>query len=496
MAELHIDTENKLRITPKDLTGVLIAVLGIPGSGKSNSIGVLIEENVPYNTGITIFDMHDEYWGLKQKFPFLRVGKNQPFRKGAEHKSPPVDLELTASNAANFAEHVFLKRIPVIINLRWMSKDERQELVLNYLQRLYELNMSYARPYWVVLEEAHTFIPEGRKTPELEKIIEMVSEGRKLGFTFALGSQRTAKIDKDVLSSANVLILHRVSIELDVRSYRGLLPAEINKQKDLFITMRPGQAVVKWQNQGLPRYDIVQIRQQTTFHVGATPDADDVPMPKLQTIDMSTLGILDIKAAKSQPAAAALAKQPNINSMVTHAAEIEAKYKRINTLQTLTIALLASRRMPAFITVPPGTALPELPPYEPQKRTQISVAPLNHTLMTNGGLSKQERAFNALLRDVVNGCKNPFHVTILRYLTEREGSWMAVSQIARFVGLSESTIRKHPPLYLCQSPLILLQRTRSGGDYCYKSIARETLAERFPDLPTDELVQRLLEVGT
>lgn len=487
MAELQLDVDGKLHVTPKDLTGVLIAVLGIPGSGKSNTIGVLPEEHLPYNTSVTIFDMHDEYWGLKQKFPFLRVGKNQPFRAGAERKSPPVDLELNASNAASFAEQVFIKRIPVIINLRWMSKDERQELVLNYLTRLYELNMSYARPYWVVLEEAHTFIPEGRKTSEQEKIIEIVSEGRKLGFTVVLGSQRSAKIDKDVLSSANFFFLHRVSIELDVRSYRGFLPAAINKQQDLFITMRPGQAVVKSQNQGLPQYDIVQIRQQTTFHVGATPDAEELPLPALQTIDMDLLGDLGLKpSSKPQPVAAA--PEP-VNRKL---ADIEAKYQRTNRLQTLTIALLASRRQPQ----PATPELPALPPMVPYKeRTHFNGKPIDWDVMTKGGLSKQERAFNALLRDVVNGCKYPFHLTILKYLVEREDAVMAVKDIARFAGLSESTVRDHPPLYLCQSPLTLLQRGRMDGSFHYWSIARETLHERFPDLQTDELIQKLLEVG-
>lgn len=484
MPELNIDLERKLQITPKALSGARIAVLGIPGSGKSNSIAVLLEEMVPYQSGITILDMHDEYWGLKQKFPFLRVGKNQPLRDGAERKSPTVDIELNVTNAAEFAEKVFLKRIPAIINLRWMSKDERQELVLNYLQRLYELNMSYGRPYWVVLEEAHTFIPEGRKTPEQEKLNEFAAEGRKLGFTLILGSQRAAKVDKDVLSSCDMFFLHRVSIELDQRSYRGLLPAEINKQQDLFIKMPPGQAVVKWLNNGLPQFDIVQIRPQTTFHVGATPDAEEAKLPTLQTVDMREIGLFEDKKAQPTPQAA-----PNGHS-VTDKAEIR-RYQRINALQTVTIALLASRRLiPAKEAIPTG--LPEFKAYK--DRTHFNGRPINWDLMTDAGIAKQQRAFNALLKDVVNGCEYPFHIKILKYFLEREDAVMAVKDIARFVGLAESTVRDHPPLYLCKSPLLLLQRGRMGTDFHYWLIARETLAERFPDLPTDDLIGKLLEV--
>lgn len=469
--ELNIDLEHKLQISPKALSGVRIAVLGIPGSGKSNTIAVLLEEMVAYQTGITILDMHDEYWGLKQKFPFFRVGKNQPLREGAERKSPMVDLELKAANAADFAEKVFLKRIPTIINLRWMSKDERQEVVLKYTERLYELNMSYARPYWVVLEEAHTFIPEGRKTPEQEKLNEFAAEGRKLGFTLILGSQRTAKVDKDVLSSCDMFFLHRVTIDNDERAYRGMLPAAINKQQDLFITMPPGQAVVKWLKNGLPQFDIVQIRPQATFHVGATPDGQEAPLEKLQTVDMREIGLFTTD--KPQPVVEA---SPDSYSRV-NSGEIQ-RQKRINTLQTVTIALLASRHPP--VVTMKGEPLQPVVPSMP--------------LVTDAGIAKQQRAFNALLKDVVNGCKYPFHITLLKYLVEREDTVMTVKEIARFVGLSESTVKDHPPLYLCKSPLILLQRGRMDNEFHYWSIARETLAERFPDLPTDELIAKLLEV--
>jgi hypothetical protein len=485
MTELNIDLEHKLQITPKALNGVRIAVLGIPGSGKSNTIAVLLEENVPYNTGITILDMHDEYWGLKQKFPFLRVGKNQPLREGAERRSPPVDLELNAANAADFAEEVFLKRIPVIVNLRWMSKDERQDLVLKYTQRLYELNMSYGRPYWVVLEEAHTFIPEGRKTPELEKLNEFAAEGRKLGFTIILGSQRAAKIDKDVLSSCDMFFLHRVSIELDVRSYRGLLPTEINRHKDLFITMPPGQAVVKWLKGGLPQFDIVQIRPQSTFHVGATPDAMEEKLPVLQTVDMSTLGDLGLnKSHKPAPIVAAPDKQL-LAERDKALAEVQARYRRLQRVHMNTLAAWLAAKLPTDEVLQPTLTLPHTP---------LAGELANPILITDAGIAKQQRSFNALLKDVVNGCKHPFHITILKYLIEREETVMTLKDIARFVGLSESTVRDHPLLYLCQSPITLLQRGRFDKDLSYWSIARETLGERFPDLPTDELIMKLLEV--
>lgn len=462
MAELHIDVKRTLRIQSQALIGVRIGVFGSSGSGKSNTVARIVEQVAPYMSGGTFFDFHDEAHGLMAKIPMLRVGKNPPMRKDAQQRSPLVQLELTPNTAADFAEQVYMRNVAVIVNLAYMHEDERQAVVLNYCQRLWEMAMAYAKPYWVVLEEAHNFIPQRTVTAELDTIRRFAAEGRKFGITPILASQRTSKVNKDILSECDYLFLHRVNIELDRQSYRGLLTTEINRQKDLFVTMEAGEAVVKWWDNGNARFDHVQICKRETVHVGATPGAEAQPLPTLQTVDMSMLGDLGIHAKPVE-------KVEN-----TQLAEAQARIAQLQRTINLMCACVLVRHEPK-------AAMPEVIEKPPQN------------LMTEGGLTKQERAFNGLLRDVVKGCRYPFHITILKYLVEREGMAMSVPDIARFVGLAESTVREHPPLYLC-TPLALLQRTRQGGTYHYQSSARETLGERFPDLPTDALVAKLLEV--
>lgn len=476
MAELQLDTKGILKITSQALIGVRIGVFGSSGSGKSNTVARIVEQLAPHMSGGTFFDFHDEAYGLMEKLPMLRVGKNPPYQKDARKRSPLVQLNLTPQTAADFAEQVYRRNVAVIVNVAYMQKDERQELVLNYCKRIWELAMAYAKPYWVVLEEAHNFIPQRTTTPELETMKAFAAEGRKFGITPVLASQRPVKVNPDIRSECDYLFLHRVNIELDQQAYHGMLPSTVNKQKDLFLTMQAGEAIVKWWENGNARFDHVQICVRDTVHVGATPDGEDVPMPKLQTVALHELGIKS--TVKPQPVAVTALPAPS------NRADIE-QYKRINRLQTLTIALLAGRRQPqpAFITMP-------VPAHSNGK-------PIAPALVTEGGITKQERAFNALLRDVVNGCQRRFHIEILRYLVEREDISVTTKDIARFVGLEEITIRANPPLYLCRQPIVLLQRTRAdgnGSDYTYKSIARETLAERFPDLPTDTLIEKLLEM--
>lgn len=44
MSTLHIDILNKLQLQTQELVGRSVAVLGITGSGKTNTAAVLIEE--------------------------------------------------------------------------------------------------------------------------------------------------------------------------------------------------------------------------------------------------------------------------------------------------------------------------------------------------------------------------------------------------------------------------------------------------------------------
>jgi len=462
MPELHIDVNRVLRIKSEALIGVRIGVFGSSGSGKSNTVARIVEQVAPYMSGGTFFDFHDEAHGLMAKIPMLRVGKNPPARKDARQRSPLVQLELTPQTAADFAEYVYMRNVAVIVNLAYMHEEERQEVVLNYCKRLWELAMAYAKPYWVVLEEAHNFIPQRTVTAELDTIRRFAAEGRKFGITPILASQRTSKVNKDILSECDYLFLHRVNIELDRQSYRGLLTTEINRQKDLFVTMEAGEAVVKWWDNGNARFDHVQICRRDTVHIGATPGADPQPLPVLKSVDMMLPNYLGNTAADDE--------------QDDQLAEAKARIARLESTLRMMCACVLVRVQP----VPTDVELPPEPPASP-------------ALMTERGLLKQERAFNGLLRDVVKGCKYAFHIAILKYLVEREDVRMSSAEIARFVGMSESTVREHPPLYLC-TPLALLQRTRQDGVYYYQSSARETLAERFPDLPTDELVQKLLEV--
>ncbi len=72
---MDIDTDRKLNLDASAFIGQRVAVLGISGSGKTNTAAVLVEELRPH-TPMTIVDIEGEMWGLKEKFDWLVAGRS------------------------------------------------------------------------------------------------------------------------------------------------------------------------------------------------------------------------------------------------------------------------------------------------------------------------------------------------------------------------------------------------------------------------------------
>lgn len=68
---LNISEDLSLRL--EDIIGKCVAILGIRGSGKSNTAGVIFEELLRHNYPLSIIDIDGEYFGLKENYEVLVV---------------------------------------------------------------------------------------------------------------------------------------------------------------------------------------------------------------------------------------------------------------------------------------------------------------------------------------------------------------------------------------------------------------------------------------
>lgn len=289
---MQLDHLNTLNLTVADVVAKRIAVLGASGFGKTNTVARLVEQLLP-SIPMTIFDPHEDYYGLREQFPILIAGRGLH-----------VDLELTVDHAPALAEYSFAKRLPVILDMLLMDEDERTRIVVAYCEALWQqaIKASVRLPYGVVIDEAHNFIPEGgRDTAATKRMRQFASEGRKFGIGMILSTQRAAAISKAVLANCEMLFLHGVSIENDVRAYQSVLPYDLAETKKVAYGLDVGEVLFR---QGR-RAERVRILKRATFHAGDTPTLESAAPPMLKQIDAALLDSL--KAALKQPDAEALA---------------------------------------------------------------------------------------------------------------------------------------------------------------------------------------------
>lgn len=529
---LRLDVDSEIEMTISDPIGQSIAVVGTPGSGKSNTIARFLEQTRPYIPQ-HLLDIHNEYFGLAEKFDYLIVGKNAPpDPDGIKPKSPPMHVEVGAGQAAQIAEFAYRNRVSVIVQMLYMSPDERLEFAHAYCQKLWELNITATRPLIVLLEEAHNYIPQViGNSPILKDFARFSSEGRKFGFINLLVTQRTAKINKDILADCNSMFLHKVNISNDFAVYAGMTPYDKAEIKKICLAMRPGDVIVKATTSKGIFFHQVQMLRRETFHGGSTPGLEESPLPALRMADGDVLeklqkmlaqkpvtkGLVGDKPLQDDPARIAFRALAELFGAYAeqYVTDLQTALKWANGEIERLKSMDKARRVPtdaasAINHVPSAGVIAhaaDRQPPSPQEDTLkiIVGAPadggLNRTtdaadwdgrsgLATQRAINRQKNQFEALITDIKNAEK--MHRLILIYLTQRENMEIGERDLAKNTGYSRSTLENHRPTGLERRGLV--QRIMRANTYFYQSKVRRFFKANYPDLDEDALVERICKL--
>ena len=71
------------------------------------------------------------------------------------------------------------------------------------------------RKVWMLIDEAHQFVPSGKSTLCKEALVQWVKEGRQPGLSLVVSSQQPAALDMEVLSQCDVIISHALTTKED-----------------------------------------------------------------------------------------------------------------------------------------------------------------------------------------------------------------------------------------------------------------------------------------
>ncbi len=267
MNKLFISKDLQL---PMQAVTETFAILAKRGMGKTHTGVVIAEELLEAGAQIVIADPVGVWWGLrtgfdgkKEGFPILIIG--------GDHG----DLPLDPAAGTIIADMVVDERVSVILDMSRLSKSMTTRFMADFAERLYQRNRS---PLHLILDEADAFAPQKPQSGQermLGAIDDIVRRGRTRGLGVTLITQRSAVINKDVLTQAEVLICLRLIAPQDRAAVDAWVQAHgtTSQRKDFMDSLAslPVGTAWIWSPGWLEIFQKVKIRQRGTFDSSVTP---------------------------------------------------------------------------------------------------------------------------------------------------------------------------------------------------------------------------------
>ncbi len=121
---------------------------------------------------------------------------------------------------------------------------------------------------WLLIDEAHQFIPQGQSTLAKDVLIRWVKEGRQPGLSCVLASQQPGSLDQEILSQCDALLAHKLTNLEDITALNRLSQAYMGSELRVYLRhlKHPGQAVLL--DDARERLSILHIRERITRHGG------------------------------------------------------------------------------------------------------------------------------------------------------------------------------------------------------------------------------------
>lgn len=265
MSELRISETQTL---PIDTATWVLAYLAKRGAGKTYCAAVQAEEMLKVGIPIGVIDGMGIWWGLRVSAD--GKGAGLPIVVfGGEH----ADLPLVPERAAEMAKAIVESNISFVLDLSGFSKTQMRKFVQNFLDELYRINRVKRH---VFIEEADMFAPQKPFGPEAIMCFSAVDNFVRRGGNHNLGctliTQRTAVLNKDVLTQADCLVILRTLAPQDKEAIQSWVKEQTEEDKeklkafyDSLNDLENGEAWV-WHPEKPAIYCRVKFRLRETFH--------------------------------------------------------------------------------------------------------------------------------------------------------------------------------------------------------------------------------------
>ncbi len=166
-------------------------------------------------------------------------------------------------------------------------------------------------PTWLLLDEAHSIVPNKRKTAATKSIVEYVKQGRKPGCSIVMATQQPSAIDSRVLSQLDILLCHKLVFYDDIKAVLRRFPSNIPKemQGGGFIRTLPlGKAIVGDREESNRQAFVMEVRPRRSQHEGRSAITSEIKVSpkeksegkarKVKRIDMIRLKVSPAEAIR------------------------------------------------------------------------------------------------------------------------------------------------------------------------------------------------------
>jgi uncharacterized protein len=211
---------------PVDIVTESIACLAIKRAGKSSTCRRIVEQLYDAGQQVVVLDPKGDWWGIQ----FGRDGHSPglPFVVvGGEHGQVPLTGDFLKLGEI-VARMAAVERVNMVIDLGSLRKHEVTKFCTFFLETLYRIKAqdAYRTPMMLVCDEADVIAPQkivstgGKENLEprmLGAAEDIVRRGGQRGIGIILATQRSAVLNKNVLTQCGILLALRTVATQDIK---------------------------------------------------------------------------------------------------------------------------------------------------------------------------------------------------------------------------------------------------------------------------------------
>lgn len=268
-------------------------ILAVRGAGKSNLAAVMAEEMHRLRMPFVVVDPVGSWWGLRGSADGKSPGLDVPIF-GGRHGDVP--LEKTGGQV--LADLVVDDRVSCVLDISEFSETDKIHFLIDFAERLYRRN---TEPLHLFLEEADDYCPQ-RPMREQARLLRawenVVRRGRSRGLGMTMITQRSAALNKNVLTQIETLFVLRTTSPQDRKAIEGWIEyhGQAREVLETLPRLQAGEAWV-WSPAWLQLMRRIQVRRRQTFDSAATPKESRGARPA------ATLANVDLAKVRERMAA-------------------------------------------------------------------------------------------------------------------------------------------------------------------------------------------------